>query len=549
MNFRFANSLFTLGTLLALGLAFAGCKKGSNSFVGGGAAGGGQFTGGGGGSSAPAGPVGSVAFALATSATLDESTAASTVNVQLTTGGPALASAVTVEVVDAASGTATSGADYGAFALATVTFPAGSASGALQAVTINVTDDGTLEPNETVDLQLQNPGGTTLGGQTTHTLTITDDDTPTIAFQAATSATADESAATFNVVVELTAPAPLAAPFSVEVMDNAAGTGTITTDYTFTPNPITVTFPMGATNGATMNVGIGVLADGVLEPNETVILDLQNPMGGNVGAITQHTATIMDDDVFAQFTAAAQGTANEGAAALMATVTLVTTNPLLGAVSVDVMDNGAGTATIGAGMDYTFTPNPTTLTFPLGSMNGATMNATVNVLADALVEADETVILDLQNPMGLTIGMANQHTITITDDDFEVRFMAATSSVPNENATAVNVVVELVAGAGKTLPAIATVQVNDGGAGTATSGAGMDYTTPVNPQTVTFVAGSVNGATQNAVINVLADALVEGNETVILDLQTPVNVALGATTQHTFTITDDDQPSIEFQAA
>lgn len=99
---------------------------------------------------------------------------------------PSGSAATTVEVALDGASTATNGTDYddGAGTPAaisfpvTLTFPAGSSSN--QCLTIYISnDDAVTESSETVILNLQNPSGGTsasLGSDTTHTLTITDND-------------------------------------------------------------------------------------------------------------------------------------------------------------------------------------------------------------------------------------------------------------------------------------------------------------------------------------------------------------------------------------
>ncbi|MCA8939176.1 MAG: VCBS repeat-containing protein, partial [Planctomycetes bacterium] len=85
------------------------------------------------------------------------------------------------------------------------------------------------------------------------------------------------------------------------------------------------------------------------------------------------------------------------------------------AVSVTIADSGNGTAT--ANSDYSFMP--TTLTFPRGSLDGAIMSATLNVIDDSIVEGNETVILALESPSTPSIvGFPGLITVTITDDEF-----------------------------------------------------------------------------------------------------------------------------------
>ncbi len=145
--------------------------------------------GGGGSSSAPLPPpplpppLPIVAFQAATSATADEAAGNHAINVVLSGTTP---TAITVDVSDVLSGTATSGTDYTAVGTVTLTFPAGAVNGAIQIFNLAVLADTLVEGNETVDLQLGNVTGAALGVQDTHEATITDDDLPTCVWDSST---------------------------------------------------------------------------------------------------------------------------------------------------------------------------------------------------------------------------------------------------------------------------------------------------------------------------------------------------------------------------
>ena len=121
-----------------------------------------------------------VSFQNVSSATVDESVANHAVAIVLNLPNGTLPSTVSVDVTDAGGGSATSASDYNAIGTATLTFPAGSVSGATQVFNLSVLTDGVVEGNETVNLQLGNISGTgsALGAQTTHAVTITEDDFP-----------------------------------------------------------------------------------------------------------------------------------------------------------------------------------------------------------------------------------------------------------------------------------------------------------------------------------------------------------------------------------
>src|SRR5205823_4639118 len=184
-----------------------------------------------------------------------------------------------------------------------------------------------------------------------------------------------------------------------------------------------------------------------------------------------------------------------------------------------------GTAT--AGTDYVAKSG--TLTFPANSTAAQTITVVVN--GDNIDEIDESFTVNLSNPARATIANGTG-TGTITDNDNPptVAFSLASSSGA-ESVTPANLVVALSAISGKTV----TVDYAVGG-GTA-AGGGVDYT--LASGTLTFAPGVTN---QNIAIAVMDDALNEANETILVSLSNPINATLGATTTHTYAITDNDSP-------
>jgi len=506
--------------------------------------------------------VAQVGFSGAASATADETEGFHVVSVRLEVfGGGTLPEAVTVDVVDATDpndpGTATSNQDYDAIGIAPVTFPAGSHDGATQNFSLRVRSDGLSEGNETVSLELTGAPGKVNPASSTHDITITDDDVTTVAFQDADSATGSENLGVphpVTVILSVPGGGVTLAPITVDAFDRGTGSATSgapgTADYD-TVGTVTVTFPTGSADGATQDVDVTVNDDALVEGNETVELGLRNVVGAaSLGGQDTHTVTITDDEVTTvAFTAAASTTANEAAGNHPVTVTLSVPGggAIAQAVTVDVTDAGTGTATSGVAGDYSAVGTET-LTFPAGSVDGAVQTFNLAILADTLVEGDETVELRLGNVGGPAyLGAPSSHTVTIDDDDVtSVAFAAATSATANEAAGNHAVTVNLTVPGGGTTTADITVDVTDAGTGTATSGA--DYTA-LGTVTLTFPAGS---ASTSLTVNVavLGDSLVEGAETVDLRLGNLTGEAtLGAQSTHAATITDDDTATVAFSSA
>ncbi|HUW82091.1 MAG TPA: Calx-beta domain-containing protein, partial [Phycisphaerae bacterium] len=185
-----------------------------------------------------------------------------------------------------------------------------------------------------------------------------------------------------------------------------------------------------------------------------------------------------------------------------------------------------GTAT-GGGVDYTLAGG--TLTFDPGV---TTQNVLIAVVDDSLVESGETVEVTLSNPSIASLGVNTVHTYTINDNDaLPTVAFDLTASAGAESVTPANLPVSLSASYTSTV----TVDYHVTG-GTATGG-GVDYT--LASGTLTFDPGVT---TQNVLIAVVDDSLVESGETVEVTLSNPTGASLGGNTVHTYTITDNDTP-------
>lgn len=233
--------------------------------------------------------------------------------------------------------------------------------------------------------------------------------------------------------------------------------------------------------------------------------------------------------------ALSSGASAEDAGIQSLDVVLHTSVPLIEALSVDVVDLGTGTAT--SGSDYTaFAPQ--TVTFAIGSADGATQTITFEPLDDALVESgNETVRLRLQNALGG--GVSGPSTFVGTIQNIH----SATVGFASGGATTVDelgnesIALELDCGVGVTLGIDVSVRVSDLRTGTASSG--VDYTA-FAAQTVTFAAGSGDGDVATVSVALSDDAALEGSETVRLGLAVLSGCTLGTNDDFTLTIADDD---------
>jgi predicted outer membrane repeat protein len=447
----------------------------------------------------------------------------------------ATTSALTVNFTVA--GTASSSTDYaltGAAAFdganGTLTIPGGSSTATL---TLDPAADTTVEPDETVIVNVATAAVYDVGTPGSATGTIANDDTDVSV--AVSPASVTEDGAT-NLVYTFTragvTTGALTANFTV------GGTATFNTDYTqsgaatFAPPNGAVQFAAGS---STATVTIDPTADTTAELDETVILTVVAGAGYNVAGLNNSaTGTTTNDDTDVSVAVSPASVAEDGATNLVYTFTRagVTT----GALTVNF--TVGGTATFNT--DYTqsgaatFAPPNGTVQFAAGS---STATVTIDPTADTTVEPDETVILTVAAGGGYNVAaLDNSATGTIANDDTDVTVAVSPASVTEDGAT--NLVYTFTR-AGVTTGAL-TANFTVGGTATFNT----DYTqsgaatfAPPNGA-VQFAAGS---STATVTIDPTADTPAELDETVILTVAagTGYNVA-GLNNSATGTITNDD---------
>ncbi|MEC8798206.1 MAG: Calx-beta domain-containing protein [Pseudomonadota bacterium] len=430
------------------------------------------------------------------------------------------ATAQDVTVNYAVTGTATgSGTDY-TLANGTLTISAGATSGTITIA--GIVDDAITEGSESVILTLSSPSNATLGSDSVHTYTITDNDSlPVVDFNT-TSSSGAESVSSKALTVDLSAASTQNVTVDYAVTGTATGSGT---DYTLANGTLTIS--AGATSG-TITIA-GIVDDGLDEANETVIVTLSSPSNATLGSDSVHTYTITDNDnapVVDFNTISSNGAESTSSKAITVDLSAASSQN----VTVDYAVTGTAT---GSGTDYTLANG--TLTIIAGSTSGTITIA--SIINDTLDEANETVIVTLSNPSNATLGSDSVHTYTITDNDnAPVVDFNTTSSNGAESVSAKAVTVDLSAASGQ------NVTVDYAVTGTAT-GSGTDYT--LANGTLTISAGATSGAI--TIAGIVNDTLDEANETVILTLSSPSNATLGSDSVHTYTITDNDNaPVVDF---
>ncbi|WP_170113284.1 Calx-beta domain-containing protein [Ahniella affigens] len=484
---------------------------------------------------------------VSASSTAAETIATHPVNAVLTINsspsGGSLENAVTV-AISASNGTAT-GADY-SLSSTSITFPAGSVSGATQTVNAAIVADGLGEGDQTFSLAFGavTSAGTNTTAAGTHTVTITE--ATTVQFAAFSSSGAEASSLGNIVVVNTADGSPTSAAFTVTV-SVTGGTATAA-DYALSG---TLTVPAGTASGAALSIAsaFSISDDSVLEDNETVQLTLSAPTGGvRLGARTSYIRTIVDDET-ATITGSTPGfVENVGTANVPFTLQVTGTTASAGSMGIagsfdayTVQLVGANAAT--SNVDYTAISNGAlTIAIPIGTTSGQSLTVPVAIINDDLVEEAEFFDVVLDHGVNVSTGAAGsiQSTVRISASDTATVTWSNATSIAPETTTPHAVTAVLTINStpsGGSLENAVTIAISASN-GTATA---ADFS--LSTTSITFPAGSVSGATRTVNTAIVSDGLGEGDQTFSLAFGavTSAGTNTTATGTHTVTITENNR--------
>ena len=419
------------------------------------------------------------------------------------------------------TGTATSGVDHVAMS---GTVSVAKANGSAN-ITLTPIQDALFEDAEFVTITLTANAAYVLAPESNATMAILDDDQPMV--QVSTDdvpSLSEGGTGTFYI-------SRLGSTTSALTIDFTwAGNATLNSDFTATTGSVTI--PAGSTGVA---VTVTALGDAAVEGTETVVFAI-TPKPGTYGLRTSSATLYVADAQVASLsrTLGFSGTAGsfpETSGLVNIPVTLSSSAPSTVIVEYAV---SASVAT-GGGVDYSFTPG--TLTFAPGQTS---LMVPITLNDDLFVEGNEIVTLQLRNALGPARLVTQNYTLYITSDDVSpepfVAFASTSSGVTEGAGVTASIPVTL------TRAQLGNVTVDyavTGGTATLSN----DYTGGTG--TLTFTPGQT---TANLLLPLVNDATYEPAETVTLTLSNLIGATMGANTQHTLTITDDDQSIVTIAA-
>ncbi len=411
------------------------------------------------------------------------------------------ANALSVEVT--IGGTATPATDYVALT-SPVTIPAGSASAT---VLVTPTSDLQVESAESVSMSLVPAAAYQPGATTSATVTIFDAAPATVGLTV-TDANASEAAGNTGAYA-ITRSGPTADALTVYFV--VGGTAAPSADYASLSTSILI--PAGSSSAAML---VSPIADSLDESSETVVVTLIADAAYVLGNGTSGTVNIANAAAPVVTLAAVDSSASEAAGnggLFTATRTGATTAPLT--VRLDI----AGTAT--PGLDYTALGS--TVVIATGSR---TANVAVSPLPDALVEGVETVVMSIGADPSYAVGATNTATVNIADVPLPVVTLSVSDAAAAESSADPGEFTLTRTGS-RTVGLTVSFTLS----GTATGG--QDYAAIEQQAEIPAGAASVRVS-----VLPLADALVEGTETVVMSLVSQSQYAVGSSSTGTVNISD-----------
>ena len=396
-------------------------------------------------------------------------------------------------------------------------------------------DDDDDDDGESVRLSFGSslPADVTAGTPAASTVSITDDDVPsiTVSFGAASytvaesddTGTAEVTENTVEVTVTLSADPERTVVIPIEKTDQGEATAA---DYSGVPQ--TVTFNAGDTS---MTFTFTAEADNDNDDDESVRLSFGASLPADVTAGTpdQATVSITDDDVPAVTVSFGQSayTVAEGSSRTV-TVELSADPERTVVIPIEKTDQNGATAA-----DYSGVPQ--SVTFDSGETSKA---FTFTAEADDDDDDDESVLLRFGAglPAGVTAGTPDQATVTITDDDVPgVTAQFGQSAYTVAEGGAQTVTVTLSADPERTV--IIPIETTDQGGAAAADYSGV-------PASVTFTSGGDTSMTFT--FEATQDEVDDDDESVRLSFgaSLPADVTAGTPNTATVSITDDDVPAV-----
>jgi chitinase len=425
----------------------------------------------------------------------------------------ASAAAVTYTIATS-NGTATAGSDYVARTLVGETIPAGMTSRTFD-VTLN--GDTAVEPGESFTVTLSAVVGAAIADPQATGL-IQNDDAVSLSIAVASITEGNSGTKLLTFTVSLSQASEASVVYDIATANGTASAGS---DYV-ARSLISEEIPAGMTS---KTFDVTIIGDTLVEPVETVLVNLTMRVGGVIGD-GQATGLIQNDDTATlSIGDAAISEGNSGSVDLVFTLTLDKASASPVTYNLQTSD---GTAT-GSSGDY----------FPLGQGGqsipaGATSKTVaIQVFGDAGIEPNETFNVTLSAVGGAVLGDGQAVGVIVNDDGPVLSIADVALGEGNAGTTVANFTVKLSQAAGSNV-----------GFTIATSNAGAVAPTDFVAKTLTAQSIPAGQTTYAFAVTVNGDTTVEPNEKLVVGLSAVTGPATVADGTALGTILNDDGPTL-----
>lgn len=390
-----------------------------------------------------------------------------------------------------------------------------------QTITVQVVADAVLELEERFNVNLGTPSSASVSVTDSSGLgRILNDDSASVAIDDVSAAEGDSgnTAFTFTATVSGTVQGGFNLPFNT-----ADGSATQPADYASASGTLNFT---GGTNES-RTITVQVVGDTTIEPDEAFDVVLGAPSNGTVSVSdgTGLGSIENDDNVGASISIGdrTRDERNSGNTPFVFAVTLTEDVPGGFSVPFSTADGSATEPSDYASADGVLSFNGT---------SGEVLNITVQVVADTVLEADETFSVNLGSPSSLDV--------SVTDD-------SGLGTISNDDSASISINdISEVEGSAGTTPFEFSVSLNNpvqGGFSVPFSSLDGSATEPADYASVNDVlsfAGTV-GEVQTVAVQVVGDTAIESDENFRVNLGSPSNPAVGVSDNSgRATIIDDD---------
>jgi hypothetical protein len=390
-------------------------------------------------------------------------------------------------------------------------------------IPVTISEDMIDENNEVFQVVLSNSQYALLGSDSVFTFTILDNDVePSVAFSISSSEGDESTDANIQLTLSEVSGRNVAAGYTI---DGPAD------DYMMPSGTAII-----AAGQTTTSITTLIIDDELDENDETIVFTLSGADNASLGLISEHTYTILDNDAAPSVWITAMKNAHEDASAPIPVYLTASSGR---DVTVGYSAITGGTAT--SGTDYNLPPD--TVVFRAGVTR---RDIPIDIVDDGDYELGETILIEISDLVNAQLGDNTLCTYTINDNDGEakIQFVIDNSTV-DESTPSHTLQIELVGENGDRVTASDTVKASYGAVGgTAEEAQDKDYY--LSSGLVAIPPGS---SVRDILLNFNNDLLYEGDETLTIELSSPVSANLGSNTSHTVTILDNELPPLlEFTA-